>query len=238
LVKYAKTERDVLALSDHNFIVKMYFAFQNTRNVFLLLEYCPGGDLGKVLKKERKFSEEVAKIYVCEVLLALEYLHSKGVMYRDLKPDNIMVDHFGHVKLVDFGLSKLNVDEGYSSTSFLGTHAYLAPEILQNRNYGKSVDWYNLGVLMYEFLVGVPPYYSDNIDKLYENIKTGAIQFPRSMSLDARDLISKLMIRNPMTRLGFNGAQEIKEHPFFADVEWSNYEKRLPDGNYADIFPP
>jgi len=204
----------------------------------MLLEYCPGGDLGKVLKKERKFSEEVAKIYIVEVLLALEYLHSKSVMYRDLKPDNIMVDHFGHIKLVDFGLSKMNVDESYSSTSFLGTHAYLAPEILQNRNYGKSVDWYNLGVLMYEFLVGVPPYYSDNIDKLYENIQSGPIQFPRTMSGEARDLIQKLMIRNPMTRLGFNGAKEIKEHPFFADVNWKAYETRQADGNYAEVFPP
>ncbi len=98
--------------------------------MFLLLEYCPGGDLGKVLKKVRNFTEEIARIYICEVLLALEYLHSKNVMYRDLKPDNIMVDQFGHIKLVDFGLSKLDVDESYCSKSFLGTHAYLAPEIL------------------------------------------------------------------------------------------------------------
>lgn len=172
------------------------------------------------------------------MLLALEYLHAKNVMYRDLKPDNIMVDQYGHIKLVDFGLSKLNVDESYSSSSFLGTHAYLAPEILGNRNYGKSVDWYNLGVLMYEFLVGVPPYYSDNLEKLYENIQSGPIQFPRNMTAEARDLISKLMIRNPMTRLGFNGAQEIKDHPFFSGVNWKNYEKRLPDGSYQNIFPP
>ncbi len=175
LTRYAKTERDVLAISNHNFIVKMYFAFQNSKNVFLLLEYCPGGDLGKVLKKVRNFTEEIARIYICEVLLALEYLHSKNVMYRDLKPDNIMVDQYGHIKLVDFGLSKLDVDESYSSKSFLGTHAYLAPEILQNRNYGKSVDWYNLGVLLYEFMVGVPPYYSDELEKLYENILSGPI---------------------------------------------------------------
>lgn len=136
--------------------------------MFLVLEYCQFGDLGAALKKDRLFNEELARIYICEVLLALEYLHSKNIMYRDLKPDNIMLDGQGHVKLIDFGLSKCNVDsDNYTSGSFLGSHAYLAPEILSNKSYGKSVDWYNLGVLLYEFLVGVPPYYKDDIEELY-----------------------------------------------------------------------
>jgi serine/threonine protein kinase len=159
------------------------------------------------LAKERLFGEELSRIYICEVLLALENLHSKNVMYRDLKPDNIMLDGTGHIKLIDFGLSKLNVDsDNYSSGSFLGSHAYLAPEILASKSYGKSVDWYNLGVLLYEFLVGQPPYYKNDLEELYQNIQRGAIEFPRSMGLDARDLISRLMGRNPMMRLGFNGA--------------------------------
>lgn len=161
--RYAITERDVYAYTDHQFILKMYFAFQNKKNIFMLLDYCPCGDLGAALKKEKRFPEDLARIYIAEVLLAIEYLHSKNIMYRDLKPDNIMVDHMGHVKLIDFGLSKLNVeDNNYNNGSFLGSHAYLAPEILSQKQYGKSVDWYNLGVLLYEFLVGVPPYYCEN----------------------------------------------------------------------------
>jgi serine/threonine protein kinase len=120
------------------------------------------------LGKERIFNEELARIYVCEVLLALEYLHRKKVMYRDLKPENIMLDGTGHIKLIDFGLSKVNVDsDNYSSGSFLGSHAYLAPEILANKSYGMSVDWYNLGVLLYEFLVGQPPYFKNDLEELY-----------------------------------------------------------------------
>lgn len=171
MVKYAKTERDILAnFTESNFLVKLYFAFQNSKNVFLLLEYCPCGDLGKYLETERRFSEEVAKVYACEILLALEYLHKNKVLYRDLKPDNILVDSNGHIKLADFGLSKMNVGGDFSSNSFCGTHAYLAPEIVSQLNYGFTVDWYGLGAVLYEFCVGSPPYYQANIDALYSNI--------------------------------------------------------------------
>jgi len=131
LESYVKTEHDILALhTKNNFLVKLFFAFQNSKNVFLVLEYCPCGDLGKYLETERRFSEEVAKIYACEIILGLESLHSNGVMYRDLKPDNILVAENGHIKIADFGLSKMNVGEDFSSNSFCGTHAYLAPEIV------------------------------------------------------------------------------------------------------------
>lgn len=129
--------------------------------MFLLLEYCPCGDLGKYLERERRFSEEVARVYACEIVLGLEYLHKNGVIYRDLKPDNILVCENGHIKLADFGLSKMNVNEEFSSNSFCGTHAYLAPEIVSKLNYGKNVDWYGLGAVLYEFCVGLPPYYKD-----------------------------------------------------------------------------
>ena len=156
-----------------NFIVKLYFAFQNSKNVFLVLEYCPCGDLGKYLETERRFSEEIAKIYACEIIIALEYLHSNGVIYRDLKPDNILVSANGHLKIADFGLSKMNVMDGANSNSFCGTHAYLAPEIVSRLSYGKSVDWYGLGAVLYEFCVGTPPYYQQDLTTLYENIREG-----------------------------------------------------------------
>ena len=158
-----------------HFIVKLFFAFQNSKNVFLLLEYCPCGDLGKILEKEKRFLPAIAKIYTCEIILALEYLHKNGVIYRDLKPDNILISASGHLKLADFGLSKMYVDESYSSNSFVGTHAYLAPEIVAKLSYGKSVDWYGLGAVLYEFCVGRPPFYQERLEDLYENIQTGPL---------------------------------------------------------------
>mmetsp|Transcript_110351 Transcript_110351/g.152610 ORF Transcript_110351/g.152610 Transcript_110351/m.152610 type:complete len:226 (+) Transcript_110351:1933-2610(+) len=192
------------------------------------MEYCPCGDLGKVMRKENKLSEHIARMYLCEVMVAIEYLHSKQILYRDLKPDNILIDEEGHIKLADFGLSKLNSDDEFSQKSFCGTHAYLAPEMVQQKPYGKSVDWYGLGALLYELLVGVPPYYSENMKTLYANIERGPIKFPASMTNCARDLISRLMIRNPMERLGaVGGADEIRKHPFFDGVEWDKVRSKV-----------
>ena len=224
LTKYAKTERDILAMfTESNFVVKLYFAFQNSKNVFLLLEYCPCGDLGKYLEEERRFPEEVARIYCCEIILALEYLHKNGVIYRDLKPDNILVAENGHIKLADFGLSKMNVTDDFSTNSFLGTHAYLAPEIVGRLSYGKSVDWYGLGAVLYEFCVGQPPYYQENIEALYANISQGPLQLPKNMSDELKDLLTRLLCRIPTDRLGVNGSQEIKNHPFFEGIDWGAF---------------
>ena len=126
------------------------------------MEYCPCGDAGYLLKKEKRFGEDVAKIYIAEIITALTYLHGLGIIYRDLKPDNIIIDEQGHAKLTDFGLSKEGITEEYNSMSFCGSHAYLAPEMLNQKPHGKSVDWYGVGVLLYEFLAGVPPYFDPN----------------------------------------------------------------------------
>lgn len=141
----------------------------------MVLEYCPCGDLGKHLEKEGRFSGEVAKVYACEIILALEYLHRNGVIYRDLKPDNILVAENGHIKIADFGLSKMNVSDEATSNSLCGTHAYLAPEIVSRNPYGKQVDWYGLGAVLYEFYVGRPPYYKQDLESLYDNIKEGPL---------------------------------------------------------------
>lgn len=162
LVKYAKTERDVLTYTRHPFIVGLKYAFQTPEKLFLLLEYAPGGNMSRTLHKERRFNEDRAKLYLAEIILALEDLHKRDIIFRDLKPDNIVFDEDGHSLLTDFGLSKEGIVTNSQTRSFCGSPAYLAPEMLKRAGHGKSVDWYLLGVLLYEMLVGIPPYYSNN----------------------------------------------------------------------------
>eukprot|EP01015_Nassula_variabilis_P031163 TRINITY_DN6997_c0_g1_i1.p1 TRINITY_DN6997_c0_g1~~TRINITY_DN6997_c0_g1_i1.p1 ORF type:complete len:255 (+),score=46.12 TRINITY_DN6997_c0_g1_i1:68-832(+) len=199
--------------------------------LFLLLDYCPGGDLSELLQKKKKLSEEEAKIYVAEVLLGLEHLHQKDIIFRDLKPENVVLDKDGHAHLTDFGLSKEGIMEQVKGTqSFCGSVAYLAPEMLKKIGHGKAVDWYLLGLLLYELLVGVPPYYSHNREELFQNIETGPLKIPSTMSEDAKSLIVSLLQRNPAKRLGSGkrDSQEIKEHPFFKDIVWQEvYERKL-----------
>jgi len=151
-LKYWKEEREILAMSDNPFVIKLFMAFQNTKFLFLVMEMCPCGNLKKALDTDKKFSEKVTRSYIAEILISIEYLHSKDILYRDLKPDNILVDGNGHLKLNDFGLSKTNVGENYASTTFCGTPAYMAPDVIKEIPYGKTVDWYCVGVLLYEFL--------------------------------------------------------------------------------------
>jgi serine/threonine protein kinase len=162
LVKYAMTERNVLSITNHPFIVKLNYAFQSLDRLFLILEYCAGGDLAQHLQKDKRFSEDRAKIYLCEIILALEDLHKRDIIFRDLKPDNVVLDDDGHALLTDFGLSKEGVLDNKGAKSFCGSIAYLAPEMLKRTGHGKSVDWYLLGVLFYEMLVGIPPYFANN----------------------------------------------------------------------------
>lgn len=159
-IKYALTERNVLSYTQHPFIVQLNYAFQTKSKLYLILEYCPGGDIGKLLIKEGKFSEELSRIYIAELILAIQYLHKREIIFRDMKPDNVVIDSDGHCKLTDFGLSKEGIDDNFSARSFCGSLAYLAPEMLERKGHGKSVDWYLIGVLLYEMLVGKTPYYS------------------------------------------------------------------------------
>ena len=161
-IKYAMTERNVLSYIHHPFIVKLNYSFQTQKKLYLILEYCPGGDLGKLLQRKGKLDESVSKIYIAEIVLAIQYLHKREIIFRDLKPDNIVIDSDGHFKLTDFGLSKEGIYDNISANSFCGSLAYLAPEMLAHNGHGKSVDWYLLGVLLYEMIVGKTPYYSSN----------------------------------------------------------------------------
>ena len=166
LIKYTLTERDVLAITNHPFIVGLNYAFQTNKKLFLILDYCPGGDLSEYIEREKRFKEDRAKIYLSEVLLALEDLHKRDIIYRDLKPDNVILDEDGHALLTDFGLSKQGIINNSGAKSFCGSVAYLAPEMIKRVGHGKAVDWYLFGVLMYEMLVGQPPYFHK--DKEYK----------------------------------------------------------------------
>lgn len=229
LLKYAMTERTVLSYINHPFIVGLHFAFQTSEKLCLILDYCSGGDLSKHLKIERKFSEAKAKLYLSEIVLAIEELHKRDIIYRDLKPDNVVLDADGHCKLTDFGLSKEGVLEQTSGArSFCGSIAYLAPEMLKKTGHGKAVDWYLLGVVFYEMLVGQPPFYAQTKEELFYNIEKGKLRLPQGLSPEANSLLIGLLEREPSRRIGsgYSDAEEIKHHPFFADIDWQEALQR------------
>ncbi len=232
LLKYVMTERNVLCYTKHPFIVGLDYAFQTAERLFLIIEFCPGyslssatlcrGDLGRMIQKERKFTEDKARIYTAEILLGLEDLHRRDIIFRDLKPENVVLDAEGHAMLTDFGLSKEGVKDNVSAKSFCGSIAYLAPEILRRSGHGKSIDWYLLGLLIYEMLVGIPPYYSSNKDQLFKNIQSAPLKLPYTLSAEAKSLIVGLLNRNPTKRLGSGpgDGEEIKKHPWFKTMDW------------------
>eukprot|EP00388_Colpodella_angusta_P027190 GDKK01008568.1.p1 GENE.GDKK01008568.1~~GDKK01008568.1.p1 ORF type:complete len:399 (-),score=93.95 GDKK01008568.1:89-1285(-) len=221
LQRYAVAERNVLTYARHPFIVCLKHAFQTTDHLALVLEYCPGGNLQQLIARCRRLKESVARLYCAEVLLALEFLHHRKVVYRDLKPENIVLDAQGHVKLTDFGLSKEGQQLGvHKSTSFCGSVAYLAPEMLLRKGHDAAVDIYGLGVLLYEMLVGLPPYYAPDKNLIYKNIQSAQLKIPSHVSKNAASLIMGLLDRNPETRLGVADPSQIKNHPFFAGLDF------------------
>ena len=171
---HTKTERMILQTMQHPFLMTLQFAFQSEDKLYMVLEYMKGGELFHWLRQAKRFTEDRAKLYGAEILLALAHLHSHDIVYRDLKPENILMDEDGHLRLTDFGLSKESVSgagaEGGTKT-FCGTPEYLAPEILENRGHGKAVDWWSLGVLIYEMMVGRPPFYDKNMQKMYSKVR-------------------------------------------------------------------
>ena len=196
IVKYAMTERNVLSFTNHSFIVKLKYAFQTIDRLFLILDYCPNGDLSEHIAFEKRFTEERAKFYLCQTILALEDLHKRNIIFRDLKPDNIVLDEHGNAMLTDFGLSKEGVLGNSSAKSFCGSVAYLAPEMLKQTGHGKSVDWYLLGVIFYEMLAGMPPYFTDNKDQLFKNIEKAELLIPNNISNGAADLLKCVSLLN------------------------------------------
>eukprot|EP00826_Nyctotherus_ovalis_P041616 TRINITY_DN4221_c0_g2_i2.p1 TRINITY_DN4221_c0_g2~~TRINITY_DN4221_c0_g2_i2.p1 ORF type:complete len:459 (+),score=87.04 TRINITY_DN4221_c0_g2_i2:583-1959(+) len=194
IIRYALTEKNIMAHMKHPFIVGLHAAFQTKRQLYLIMEYCPGGDLAFVLKKEGRFSEDKARVCIAEVILAIEHLHASNIIFRDLKPENIVLGKDGHAKLTDFGLSKEGMTDTSVTRSFCGSLAYLAPEILAKSGHGKAVDCYLVGAVLYEMLVGQPPYYSKNRKQLFFNIVNGRLIMPRHLSEEAKDLMISVRV--------------------------------------------
>lgn len=222
-VEHTRAERNVLETAAHPFIVNLMYAFQTPKKLYFVLEFCPGGELFFHLSRNGRFSEGRAKFYTSELLLAIGYLHSLNIIYRDLKPENVLLDAEGHAKLTDFGLSKEGIDDNFSAKSMCGTPEYLAPEILDKKGHGRGVDWYSLGALLYEMLTGLPPYYTRDRDKLFDRIRRGELSYPTYMTAVAQDVCKKMLLRNPEQRLGGGkgDVEEIKAHAFFGNTDWN-----------------
>ncbi|KDO29886.1 AGC protein kinase [Saprolegnia parasitica CBS 223.65] len=221
------SERDVLGGTAHRGLVHLHYAFQSQSSLFLVMEYCPGGELATQIQAFVRFVQPIAMFYAAEIVLALEHLHRHGIAYRDLKPENLLLSADGHVKLVDFGLAKFGILEATRGTKTMcGSFEYLAPEVYEgnNRNgYGTAVDWFALGIVLYEMLTGLPPWYTDEPPTFEQlpSIRAAPLAFPAYVSPSARHLIRNLLVADPSQRLGSgHGALDIKSHPFFATIDW------------------
>nr|AML77907.1 putative LOV domain-containing protein [Acorus calamus var. americanus] len=251
-VHRACIEREIISLLDHPFLPTLYASFQTSTHVCLITDFCPGGELFALLDKQpmKIFKEEAARFYAAEVVIGLEYLHCLGIIYRDLKPENILLQEDGHAVLTDFDLSFLTscspqvikhapppkrrnsrhlpppifyAEPVTQSNSFVGTEEYIAPEIITGAGHSSAIDWWALGILLYEMLYGRTPFRGKNRQRTFTNILHKDLTFPSSIpaSLAARQLIHGLLHRDPANRLGSNsGANEIKQHPFFREINW------------------
>ncbi|TDZ13119.1 Serine/threonine-protein kinase SCH9 [Colletotrichum spinosum] len=232
-VAHTVGERNILvrtAMSDSPFIVGLKFSFQTPSDLYLVTDYMSGGELFWHLQKEGRFDERRAKFYIAELILAIQHLHNNDIVYRDLKPENILLDANGHIALCDFGLSKANLTKNDTTNTFCGTTEYLAPEVLLDESgYTKMVDFWSLGVLVFEMCCGWSPFYAEDTQQMYKNIAFGKVRFPRdTLSQEGRNFVKGLLNRNPKHRLGAtDDAEELKRHPFFGDIDWELLTKKL-----------
>ena len=252
LVEQTKTERQILeSVNRHPFVVKLYYAFQDCEKLYLILEYGQGGELFTHLNTEKMFSERVAAFYMAEMVLAISHLHNElGVVYRDLKPENCLLDADGHLLLTDFGLSKVAVEPTEGCNSMLGTVEYMAPEVIQGKKYGKAVDWWSFGALGFDLMTGNPPFRGGNHAKIQENIVKQKLVMPYFLSPDAKDLLTRLLRKDPKKRLGTviaKDLQTIKKHRFFRTIDWKKLADRemeppiqplITDPELAENFAP
>ena len=223
-VAHVQAERFILSRIQHPFIVDLYATFKDPYNVYMLLSYVPGGELFSHLRRAGRFTPDVTRFYLAGIVLALRYLHSYNIIYRDLKPENLLLDHRGYLRIADFGFSKIVDDRTWT---LCGTPEYLAPEIIQSSGHGKAVDWWACGILTYEMLVGYPPFFDDNPFGIYEKILRGKIHWPKEMDARSRDLIKGFLNPDRSQRLGNlrGGAEDVLRNDWFRGVDWTALER-------------
>lgn len=231
------------------FVVDLHAVFQDDNCLYLMLDYIPGGELFSYIRRDGKFPVEIYQFYCVEVACALKYLHKLQIAYRDVKPENIMIDRDGHIRLVDFGFAKMIEDRTFT---LCGTPEYLAPEVIQGNGHGLAVDWWALGVLLYEMCVGYPPFFGENPFIVYQKILAGKVTFPGDVATPTKNAVAGFLNQNRGKRLGSGsgGFDSVKSHPFFRGIEWNSAAQKLmmppmvptvtSDGDTSnfDVFPP
>ncbi|EHY58243.1 cAMP-dependent protein kinase catalytic subunit [Exophiala dermatitidis] len=232
-IEHTNDERRMLQRVKHPFLITLWGTFQDSKNLYMVMDFIEGGELFSLLRKSQRFPNPVAKFYAAEVTLALEYLHNQNIIYRDLKPENLLLDRHGHIKITDFGFAKEVPDITWT---LCGTPDYLAPEVVASKGYNKSVDWWSLGILIFEMLCGFTPFWDGGSPvKIYENILKGRVKYPPYIHQDAQDLLVQLITSDLTKRLGnlHGGSADIKNHPWFAEVTWERLLKKDIDAPYV-----
>ena len=218
-VSHTQTERVLLEKLKHPFIVRLNYAFQDSKKLYFITEFLQGGELFFHLRRNSGYKENAVRFYMAQILLALEYMHNNNYIYRDLKPENILIDKEGNIKLTDFGLSKILPPHENTTYTMCGTDEYLAPEILFGKGYDKTCDWFSFGVVIFEMFCGYHPFKSKG-QKIDPQIYLSKTYIPDKVGKTARDLIEKLFVCNPQKRLGYKSADEVKNHPFFKGIDF------------------
>ena len=219
------TERILLAKLNYPLIVKLHYCFQDKQYLYFVMDLIQGGNLLYHLRRYHRFDDEKTRFYIAEMILILQFLHNNNIMYRDIKPENILIERTGHIKLVDFGLSKI-FENNEKMYTICGTSFYLAPELIKKKGYSCDADWWSLGCLMYELLSGSPPFKMEGND-------INTLNFDRPLNMDncfseeAKDLINKLLVIDPKKRLGAGkgGIEKLKQHPYFININWEDLEE-------------
>lgn len=233
-VDHVLSEKKILQMIYHPFTVNLLGTFKDDRYLYIVMEYVVGGEFFTALRKNRRFENDASRFYAAQVTTIFEYLHERNIIYRDLKPENLLVDSEGYLKLTDFGFAKVIEHRTYT---LCGTPEYIAPEVLLNKGHGKPVDWWTMGILIYEMIVGYPPFFDDEPMGVYQKILGGRMVFPKFFDRNAKNLVKRLLTPDLAKRYGNlkNGVADIKEHKWFVGFDWNELLRKSLSPPYKPV---